>query len=192
MYRFYGTQWFSTVFTTACHLFVSQDRWIQSTSCHPISLRFILVLSSNLCLAPKSLSFRFHPTNPVCIPLLRMYHTPLPSYSPDLITQKILSDEYKSCSSSSCSFLCPATSSFSDPNINLPQHRVLKDLQPAFFLLCTTGIFILRITALSLFTSWWHREEQISVVLPVLPLYRGYWRDAWSAVQQTLFCVACH
>jgi len=59
----------------------------------------------------------------------------------------------KSCSSSFCSFLCPATSSHSDPNMNLPQHCVLKHLQPAFFLLCTTGIFILQITALSMFTS---------------------------------------
>jgi len=64
LYGFYGTWWFSTVFTTACHLFVSQDRWIQSTSCHPISSWFILIFSSNLWLAPKKSFLQVSPHKP--------------------------------------------------------------------------------------------------------------------------------
>jgi hypothetical protein len=42
---FYGTWRFITVFTRARHWSLSWDKWIQFTRLHPISLRYILMLS---------------------------------------------------------------------------------------------------------------------------------------------------
>jgi len=43
----HGTQKFITVFTRACHLFLSWARWIYSTTFHRISVRSILILPSH-------------------------------------------------------------------------------------------------------------------------------------------------
>jgi hypothetical protein len=45
---FYGTQMFVTVFTRALHWSVSWASWMLSILCHPISVRFILLLSSSV------------------------------------------------------------------------------------------------------------------------------------------------
>ena len=45
---FDGTRRFITMFTRACHCYVSWARWIQSTSSHYIYLRSTFVLSSHL------------------------------------------------------------------------------------------------------------------------------------------------
>jgi glucan phosphoethanolaminetransferase (alkaline phosphatase superfamily) len=45
---FYGTRKFINVFTAARHWSVSWARWIQSTFCHPVSLRCVLILSCYL------------------------------------------------------------------------------------------------------------------------------------------------
>jgi hypothetical protein len=55
--RFYGIRRFITVFTTSRHWSLSWARWIQSTICHPISLRSILILSSHLRLSLPSVLF---------------------------------------------------------------------------------------------------------------------------------------
>jgi len=39
---------FITVFTTACHLSISQSKWIQSSPSHPFPLSSVLILSSHL------------------------------------------------------------------------------------------------------------------------------------------------
>jgi hypothetical protein len=49
---FYGTQRFITVFTRALHWSPFCARWIQCTPFHPICLRLILILSTNLRLGP--------------------------------------------------------------------------------------------------------------------------------------------
>jgi hypothetical protein len=51
---FYGTRKFITVFTRARHWSLSRSRWIQVTPLQPISLRFILILSSHLHLGSSS------------------------------------------------------------------------------------------------------------------------------------------
>jgi len=48
---FYGTRRFVTMFTAAHHLSLSWARFIQSTLSHPISIRFIILLSSHLQLS---------------------------------------------------------------------------------------------------------------------------------------------
>jgi len=52
----YGTWRFITMFTRAHHLSLSWARWIQSTTSHTISLRSILILSSDPCLGFLSCS----------------------------------------------------------------------------------------------------------------------------------------
>ena len=47
---FYGSRKFSTAFTSTRHLSLSWARSIQSMPLHPTSWRFILILSSHLCL----------------------------------------------------------------------------------------------------------------------------------------------
>ena len=42
---------FITMFARACHLFLTWARWIQSTPSLPISVRFILMLPSQVCLS---------------------------------------------------------------------------------------------------------------------------------------------
>jgi len=56
------------VFIWVCHGSLSWARWIQSTTSHPTSLRFILILSSLLCRGPASGLFPsvFPPKNFVC------------------------------------------------------------------------------------------------------------------------------
>ena len=52
---FYGTRKFITAFTSACHLFLSLARSIQSIPPHPTSWIFILILSSHLSLSHPTL-----------------------------------------------------------------------------------------------------------------------------------------
>ena len=60
----YGTQRFITVLTTACFLTLTWARLIHSTPSQPVSLRYILILASYLCLGVI-----FPHQNPVCISL---------------------------------------------------------------------------------------------------------------------------
>jgi len=105
------------------HLSVSWTTSIQSMPSHPTSWRSILILSSYLPLVlPSGLFPSGFPT--------KTLNTPLPSpiratctahlFLLDLITRKILGEEYKSLSSTLCSFLHSlVASSFLGPNILL-------------------------------------------------------------------------
>jgi hypothetical protein len=84
-FTFYGTPSLTTVFTAACHLFLSWARWIQSMPSHPTSLNIILIYTLGLssCFFLKLIS-----QNPVCNSLLpRVIHAkPISSsliWSPD-------------------------------------------------------------------------------------------------------------
>jgi hypothetical protein len=62
---FCGTWSFITISTRACHMFLSWDRWIQSTPSHHISWRSVLILFSHVSLGflKWSLSFKLSHQN---------------------------------------------------------------------------------------------------------------------------------
>ena len=95
-------------FTRASHLPVSSARSTQSTHSHPVPWRVILILSSHLCLGIQSCLFLTgFPTKTLAAPLLPTY-VQFPAYVIllDFINQIMFGEEYRSWSSSSCSFLC--------------------------------------------------------------------------------------
>ena len=119
---FYGTRRFITAFTSARHLSLSWASSIQYMPLHPSSWRSILMLSSHLCLClPSGLFPSGFPTKTLYTPLLFPIHATCPAHLIlDFITQTILGDEYRSLSSSLCSFLhSPVTLSLLGPNILL-------------------------------------------------------------------------
>ena len=114
---FCGIRRFFTAFTSAHHLSQSLVRLIQSMSPHPTSWR---LLSSHLCLGlPSGLFPSGLPTKTLYSPLLSPLHATHPTHLIlDLITGTVLREEYRSFSSSLCSFLhLPVTLSFLGPNI---------------------------------------------------------------------------
>ena len=103
----YGTRRFITAFTSAGHLSLSWASSIQSIPPHPTSWRSILILSHLRLGLPSGLF-------PSCIPTKTLYKppsSPIRATRPthlillDFIARKILGEEYRSLSSSLCSFL---------------------------------------------------------------------------------------
>ena len=120
---FYGSRRFITTLTIARHLSLSWASSIQSSPPHRTSWRSILLLTSHLRLGlPSDLVPAVISTKYLYTSLL----SPIPSTCPahfillNLITRKILGEQYRSWSSSFCSFLhSPLASSLLGPNILL-------------------------------------------------------------------------
>ena len=109
--------------TSARHLSLSWASSIHSMPQHPTSWRCILLLYSHLRLGlPSGLFPSDFYTKALHMPLLSPIYAIRPAHLIllDFITRAILGEEYKSLSSSSCSFLySPVTSSLLRPNILL-------------------------------------------------------------------------
>jgi hypothetical protein len=112
---FHGNRTFITVFTRARHWSLFWTRWIQSTPSHPITLRYILILSFHLRLDlpcghfpsgfPTKILYAFL-VSPMCI-TCRTHLIFL-----DFISLIILGKSYKVLSSSLCNLLQPSAISF--------------------------------------------------------------------------------
>jgi len=104
---FYGTRRFITGFTSARHLSLSWASSIQSTPPHPTSWRSTLILSSHLCLGlPSGLIPSGFPIKTPYTPLLSTTRATYPAHLIllDFINLTILGEEYRSLSSSLCSW----------------------------------------------------------------------------------------
>ena len=121
--HFYGSQRFITTFTSACHLSLSWTRSVQSMNptSHFLMIHINIILPSMLRSSKWSPSSGF-PTKTLDTPLLSPIHAMFPAsfILLNLITWIIWGEEYRSLSSSLCSFLhSPVTSSILSPNILL-------------------------------------------------------------------------
>ena len=105
---FYWSRRFTTAFTRARHLSLSWASSIQSMPPHTTSWRSVLILHSHLCLGlPSGLFPSGFPNKTLYMPLISPKCATCPAHliHPDLITRKILSEDYRSLNSSLCSFL---------------------------------------------------------------------------------------
>ena len=120
---FYGTRKFFTAFTNARHLSLSWGISIQSRTSYPTSWRSILILSSHLRLGlPGGLFLSGFPTKTLYTHLLSPVSATCSAnlILLDMTTRMTLGEEYRSLSSSLCSFLhYPVPSSILGLNILL-------------------------------------------------------------------------
>ena len=114
---------FITTFISARHLPLSWASSIQTIPPHPKSWRYISILSSHLNLGlPSGLFHSGFPTKTLYTPLLSPIRATCPAHFIllDFITRTIFGEQYRSLSSSLCSFLhSPVTTSLLCPNIPL-------------------------------------------------------------------------
>ena len=131
---YYETRTFITAFTRPRHLSLL---WAdQSSPCpsHPTSWRSILILFSHIRLGLPGGLF------PSGVPTQTLYAPPIWSTCPahliplDLITRTIFGDEYRSVSSSLCSFLNPPCFLVPLRPKYSPQYPVLRHPQPTFLI----------------------------------------------------------
>ena len=119
---FYGTRSFITAFTSSRHLSLSWASSIPSIPPHPTSWRSILILSSHLStVLPSGLFPLGFSTTTLYTPLLSPIRATCPArlILLDFITRTILCEQYRSLSSSLCSFLhSPVTSSLLGPKFS--------------------------------------------------------------------------
>ena len=120
---FYGTQWFIITYARVRHLSLSWVRSIQSVPPIPLQRRSSLILSSHLHLGlPSGLCPSSFPTKTPYTLLLSLIRATCPAHLIllDFITRTIFGEEYRSLSSSLCSFLLSSViSSNLGPNILL-------------------------------------------------------------------------
>jgi len=119
---FYGTRKFITAFISARYLSVCWASSTRSMPPHPTSWISILILSSHLRLGLSIGLFPSgFPTKTLYTPLLSPIRATCPAHLiRDLITRTVMGVEYRSLSSSLCSFLhALVTSSLLGPNILL-------------------------------------------------------------------------
>jgi hypothetical protein len=128
----YGIGRFITVFTTARHLSLPWARSIQSTPSYPISVRFILILSSHISLSLPSgvfpLGFPNHhnlvcssPTRAICPAHLNFLDLVL-----HLWWRPHIMNSFKTYITPLPCHLVPLSPKY------LPQHPILKHPQPVF------------------------------------------------------------
>jgi len=107
---YYEARKFINVFTRALHWAASRTRWTQSITYHPISLRYILILSSHLwpCLPSGLFPSRF-PTKILYAFLVSLIHAAYSAYFIllDLTTLIIFYEAHKLWISSLCSLFQP-------------------------------------------------------------------------------------
>ena len=102
---FYGTRRFITTFTISQNLSLFLASSIQSITPHFISCISILILSSHLHLCiPNGLFSSGFPTISLYTTLFSNLHATCPAYL-ILVTRKIFGEQYRSLSSTLCSFL---------------------------------------------------------------------------------------
>jgi len=120
---FYRNRRFITAVTRPRHLFLSWARSIQSLHPHPSSCRSILILHFHLRLGlPSGLFPSGFPNKTLYMSVLSPMCATCPAHLVllDFITRTILGEEYRSLSSSLCSYLHSlVTSSLLSPNILL-------------------------------------------------------------------------
>ena len=110
---------------------------------HPTPWRTIYILFSHLCLGlPSGLFPSGFPTKTLCTPRLSNICATCPAHLIllDFLTQTVLGEEYRSLSSSLCSFLhSPVISSLFGPNFPLTSY--FKHPQPTFIPRCERPSF---------------------------------------------------
>jgi hypothetical protein len=145
-----------TVFTSDHHWSQSWARWIQSTHSHPISLRFILILSSNLCLRhPSSLSLQISRSEFCALFHIypRFLHAPTHHILLDFVTRSKLCPAKNNCKSpdSSVGIANRLRARWSSSRVRFPvgdvyfslYHRVQNGFgtNPASYPICSWGSF---------------------------------------------------
>ena len=162
--RIFGTRKFITAFTIARHLSLSWASSIQSMPPHPTSWRSILILSSHLHLGlPSGLFPTGSPTKTLYTPLFFHIYATCPAHLIllDFITRLILGEQYRSLSSSLCSFPLSCYLVLLRPKYS-PQHPVLKHPQPTFPIFCIREIF------LYLLKNAWRRSMHLIMICRLL------------------------